>query len=135
MDHKTGANQRCRDIAHYKKQEEASATPADNDAKIGTMYIILALRPALSQLPKGSFVRILLSNDRLRISTDEDVAALFREMITAIDLHIHIIVCVSGDTQAMSKLLDAYIEALISGHIQLRIVHGKRRPKGMLLNG
>ena len=108
-----------------KKQEEASVTPAENDVKIGTMDIVLALRPALSQLPKGSFVRIFLSNDRLRISTDEDVAALFREMIAANDLHIQMIVCVSGDTQAMSRLLDAYIETLISGHIQLRMVHGQ----------
>ncbi len=111
--------------AAEKKQEEARDTPAENDVKIGTMDIALALRTALSQLPKGSCVRIFLSNDRLRISTDEDVAALFRELIAANDLHIQMIVCVSGDTQAMSRLLDAYIEALISGHIQLRIVHGQ----------
>jgi len=108
-----------------KKQEELHAAMAENDVKIGTMEIVFALSPALAMLPKGSLVRIFLSNDRLRIATDGDVAALFREMIAANDLHIQMVVCVSGDTQAMSRLLDAYIEALISGHIGLRIVHGQ----------
>lgn len=112
-------------VAAKKKQEEARTTPADSDVKIGTMDIALALRSALSQLPQGSCVRIFLSNDRLRTVTNEDVAALFREVIANNGLHFQMAVCVSGDTQAMSRLLDAYIEALISGHIQLRIVHGQ----------
>ncbi len=107
------------------KQEELHGEAADNDVKIGTMEIVLALGLALAMLPKGALVRIFLSNDRLRIATDEHVAALFRERIAANDLHIEMVVCVSGDTQAMSKLLDAYIEALISGHIGLKIVHGQ----------
>jgi hypothetical protein len=100
------------------------STTADNAVKIGVMEIVFALRPALTALPKGSAVRIFLSNDRLRTATNEDIAALFREMIAANDLHFQMVVCVSGDTQAMSRLLDAYIEALISGHVRLCIVHG-----------
>jgi hypothetical protein len=107
-----------------KKQQALESDAVENDVKIGTMEIVLALRPALGMLPKGATVRIFLSNDRLRIATEEDVAALFRERIAASDLHIEMVVCVSGDTKAMSRLLDAYIEALISGHIGLRIVHG-----------
>ena len=56
--------------------------------------------------------------------TNEDVAALFREVIANNGLHFQMVVCVSGDTQAMSRLLDVYIEALISGHVRLCIVHG-----------
>lgn len=107
-----------------KKQERAQVSAVDSDVKIGAMEITFALRPALTALPKGSAVRIFLSNDRLRTATNEDVAALFREMIAANDLHFQMVVCVSGDTQAMSRLLDAYIEALISGHVRLCIVHG-----------
>ena len=108
-----------------EKREELHAATADHDVKIGTMDIVLALDLALAKLPKGACVSIFLSNDRLRFATDADVAALFRERIAENDLHIQMLVCVSGDTQAMSKLLDAYIEALISGHIGLRIVHGQ----------
>ncbi|NLI52888.1 MAG: hypothetical protein GX417_01030 [Clostridiales bacterium] len=107
-----------------KKREQLQSAAGDNDVKIGAMEVILALRPALASLPKGSSVRIFLSNDRLRMATNEDIAALFREMIAENDLHFQMVVCVSGDTLAMSKLLDAYIEALISGHVWLRIVHG-----------
>ena len=107
-----------------KKQEQAQSNAADNELKIGIMEIIFTLRPALTALPKGSAVRIFLSNDRLRSVTNEDIAALFHEMILINDLHFQMVVCVSGDTQAMSRLLDAYIEALISGHVRLCIVHG-----------
>lgn len=65
-----------------------------------------------------------LSSDRLTTAANEDFSALLDEMITANDLQVNMIVCVSGDTQAMSKLLDSYMTALISGHARLSVVHG-----------
>jgi hypothetical protein len=113
----------ARDMTTGKKQDQLQVV-AEDDVRIGHVEIVFALRPALAALPKGSVVRIFLSNDRLRTATNEDTIALFREMIAANDLHFQMVVCVSGDTQAMSKLLDAYIEALISGHVRVCIVHG-----------
>lgn len=108
----------------WEKQEQMQSTTTDSVVKIGIMEIVFILRPALDALPKGATVRIFLSNDRLYTATNEDVAALFRELIAKNGLHFQMVVCVSGDTQAMSRLLDAYIEALISGHVRLCIVHG-----------
>lgn len=107
-----------------KRQGWNKDAATDNDVKIGLMEIAFALRPALAALPGGSVVRVFLSNDRLATATDEDIAALFCEAIATNDLYFHMVVCVSGDTQAMSKLLDAYLEALISGRIRLSVVHG-----------
>jgi len=45
-------------------------------------------------------------------------------MIGESDLRIRMTVCVSGDTRAMSALIDAYMPALVSGHVQLSVVHG-----------
>jgi hypothetical protein len=34
------------------------------------------------------------------------------------------VVCISGDTQAISRLIDVYMQPLVSGHIRLLLVHG-----------
>ncbi len=106
------------------KQEQPHIDAEDNDVKIGILEFVLALRSALTALPMGASIRIFFSNDRLRIATNEDVVALLREMIARNNLNIQMLVCVSGDTIAMSRLMEAYLAALISGHVQLRIVHG-----------
>ncbi len=107
-----------------KKRGREEAAASGGEVKIGHMEIVLALRPALAALPGGSVVRVFLSSDRLSTATNGDIAALFREAIATNDLRFHMVVCVSGDTQAMSKLLDSYMEALISGHIRLSVVRG-----------
>ncbi len=100
------------------------AAPGEGDVKAGVVQIVLALRPILAALPKGAAIQLFLSNDRLTTATDEGFAALLSDQILRNDLHIHMVVCVSGDTQAMSKLLDTYMLSLISGHVRLSVVHG-----------
>ncbi len=100
------------------------AGPLGGDVKTGIVEIVLALRPALAGLPKSATVNLFLSSDRLATAAHQDFSALVGEMVAAKDLHVNLIVCVSGDTQAMSKLLDAYMAALISGHARLSVVHG-----------
>lgn len=107
-----------------KKPERARVSAPDNDTKTGCLGIVFALRPVLAALQKGTTVGVFLSNDRLSTAVNEDVSALFLEMISANDLRLNLVVCVSGDTQAMSKLLDGYMGALISGHVRLSVVHG-----------
>ncbi len=77
------------------KQEELHGEAADNDVKIGTMEIVLALGLALAMLPKGALVRIFLSNDRLRIATDEHVARCTREDPRKRQ-HFEMVVCVAA---------------------------------------
>ncbi|HMM30795.1 MAG TPA: hypothetical protein PKB13_03340 [Clostridia bacterium] len=107
-----------------KKPERARVSVQDNDTKTGCLGIVFALRPALAELPKGTTVGVFLSNDRLATAVNEDMSALFLEMISTNDLRLNMVVCVSGDTHAMSKLLDSYMGALISGHVRLSVVHG-----------
>ena len=107
-----------------KKPERARVSVQDNDTKTGCLGIVFALRPVLAELPKDTTVGVFLSNDRLFTAVNEDVAALFLELISANDLRLNMVVCVSGDTQAMSKLLHSYMGALISGHVRLSVVHG-----------
>ena len=115
-------------VPFVNKPERTSASTQDNDTKTGYLEIVFALRLALCALPRGATVGVFLSNDRLATAANEDVSALFREMISANDLHLNMVVCVSGDTQAMSKLLDSYMGALISGHVRLSVLHGMTQP-------
>ncbi|MGJ4848752.1 helix-turn-helix domain-containing protein [Bacillota bacterium Meth-B3] len=106
------------------KQTAPEASSAQSDVKIGLVEIVFALRPALAALKKGEAVNIFLSNDRLTTVTNEDVSALVCRMIAENGLYVNMVVCVSGDTRAMSKLLDSYMSTLISGHVKLSVVHG-----------
>jgi len=107
-----------------KKAERKTTFALDNDTKTGYLEIVFALRPALCSLPRGATVGVFLSSDRLATAVNEDVSELFLEMIAENDLRLNMVVCVSGDTQAMSKLLDSYMGALISGHVRLSVAHG-----------
>lgn len=107
-----------------QSQGRSGSTEDDRDVKIGNLEIVLALRSALSMLPKGATINIFLSNDSLATVTNPDMSALLREMTSANNHYFNMVVCVSGDTKAMSKLLDSYMEPLISGHVKLSIVHG-----------
>lgn len=92
--------------------------------KRGYLELLLGLEPILAALQPGAQVDVFLSSDRIRTISDPEVSALILKMVLGSNLHIRMVVCVSGDTQAMSRILDAYIEPLVSGHVQLLVVHG-----------
>lgn len=116
------------DIAGSSSPEVRLARPqvleADRDIKVGCLEIVLALRPALSALPDRATVDIFLSSDQIATIVNPDLAALLMEMVAHRDLSLRIVVCVSSNTQAMSRLLDTYMPALVTGHIILSVVHG-----------
>lgn len=95
-----------------------------NAVKLGCLQIVLELAPILKALPRGTTVNIFLSSDQIVTTVNEDIAALLLRSMDENDLKIRMVVCVSGDTKAMSALIDTYMSALISGHIQLSVVHG-----------
>jgi hypothetical protein len=95
-----------------------------NGMKRGYLELLLALEPILTALQPGAQVDVFLSSDRIRTISDPEVSALILKMIMRSNLHIRMVVCVSGDTKALSGILDAYIEPLVSGHVQLLVVHG-----------
>ena len=116
------------DIAGHEppaaKMQNRIIETADSAVKIGSLQIVLELRPVLEMLPHGCAADIFLSSDQIAAMVNEDVAALFLKSVSENDLKIRMVVCVSGDTKAMSVLVDTYMAALITGHIQLSVVHG-----------
>jgi hypothetical protein len=97
---------------------------ADSAVKLGCLQIVLELDPLLKAMPCGSVADIFLSSDQITTTVNEDVAALLLRSMDEGNLKIRMVVCVSGDTKAMSALIDTYMSALILGYIQLSMVHG-----------
>ena len=106
------------------KTEAYFSSESDSAVKIGCLEIALGLAPLLSALPIGSSVDIFLSNDEVAAVVSEDFTRLLLHKIEEKRLKVRLLVCVSGNTQAMSHLIDAYMQSLVSGHIRLLVVHG-----------
>ncbi len=110
-----------------KPSQERPATierSADSAVRLGFLDVVLGFELILAGLPRESVVSVFLSNDQIATTVNKDVAALLLRIIEKNDLRIRMVVCVSGDTRAMSTLMDTYMETLVSGHVQLSVVHG-----------
>lgn len=94
-----------------------------DDVQIGCLSIVSELIQILQNLPPKTVIDIFISNDRIVSITDQDISDTLLKQIEKNDLQIRLIVCVSGDTQAMSLILNTYIGALVSGNIRLSIIY------------
>ena len=97
---------------------------AHGGAKHGYQELLFALEPILLAQSQGATIDVFLSSDRIRTIINGDISSLLQNIMTRRDLQIRMIVCVSGDTQAMSGIMAAYMAPLVSGHVQLLVVHG-----------
>jgi hypothetical protein len=90
----------------------------------GTLQIAMELQNVLGGLPRGTVADMFLSSDQLSTIVDADIIALLMNIIEKNDLRIRMVVCVTANTQAMSLIVSGYMGALVSGHVQLSVVHG-----------
>jgi transcriptional regulator with XRE-family HTH domain len=105
--------------------EAAPACPAQQSSiRLGFIQIALDLEPLFASLAPESRMDIFLSSDRIAAIVQEDISDLIIRAIEKSRLSIRLVVCVSGDTQAMSRLINVYMQPLVSGHIRFLLVHG-----------
>ncbi len=90
----------------------------------GALQIAMQLQSVLPALPRGTVADVFLSSDQLSTIVDADIVALLLGMIAKTYLHIRMVVCVTTNTQAMAQLINSYMSALVTGHVQLSVVHG-----------
>lgn len=109
---------------HRKPKPKPLYALTDSTVRLGALELSLALRLLLPELKPKDSVNIFLSSDVIATILDESVVELLLALAEKNDLQIQMVVCVSGNTRAMSRLIGAYIGALVSGHVQLSVVHG-----------
>jgi transcriptional regulator with XRE-family HTH domain len=102
----------------------SSVKASEGLVKTGYLDITLGLEPLLSELPADSSLDIFLSNDELAAAVSEDISRLLLQIIAVSKLRIRLLVCVSGNAKAMSRLIDTYMQPIVSGNIRLSVVHG-----------
>lgn len=105
--------------ALLEKEEET-----ENEVKTGFIQIALALCKMLSELSEKLELDIFLSSDRIETAMNGDFAKILLEAAAEKDLKIDMVICVSGDTQAIQRILDTYMTGLISGRIKFSTVQG-----------
>ena len=110
------------DIGHFAPREKNRSISTMDEVQIGGLSIVSELFQILQNLPQKSVIDIFISNDRIGTITNQDISNTLLKQIEKNDLHVRMIVCVSGDTQAMSQILNTYISALVSGHIRLSVI-------------
>jgi DNA-binding transcriptional regulator YdaS (Cro superfamily) len=93
-------------------------------ASLGSLNIAIALEPILSEATEGSGLDIFLSSDGMRTITEEGFSRMLLETIQRKALTVRLVICISGNTKAMSRLIGVYMQPLVSGCLQLLIVHG-----------
>lgn len=108
----------------HKKTRTLNENASDSMTKIGYLDIALGMKQLLSEFPDESSMDIFLSNDEIATAVSEDVSRLLLHVVTKSKLHIRLLVCISGNTQALSRLIDTYMQPLVSGHVSLLVVHG-----------
>lgn len=107
-----------------KKTRTPPIQASDSPAKIGYLDIALGLEPLLSELTEGGTLDIFLSNDEIATPVNEDISRLLLHITAMSKLRIRLLVCVSENATAMSRLIDTYMQPIVSGHIRLSVVHG-----------
>ena len=103
---------------------EPRLAPSAGEVREGFLQIAMEIQVALGGLQSGTVVDVFLSNDQLNTVVDADIVALLLKLIAENDLHFRMVVCVTTNTQAMSMIVTAYMSALVSGNVQLSVVHG-----------
>ncbi|MEA4921023.1 MAG: helix-turn-helix transcriptional regulator [Clostridiaceae bacterium] len=96
----------------------------EGGGELSCLDMALEFEPILSAADNKSCICIFLSSDRIKTAINGNIASLLLRMTKEKDIEIRMLVCVSGDTQAMSALIGTYISGLITGHVQLSVVHG-----------
>ena len=91
---------------------------------VGSRDLALDLEPLIEGLGEGGRADIFLSSDRIATLTDGDFSRLLLHAVETRGLAVRMVVCVSGNTDSMSTLIHTYMQALLSGRMRLKVLHG-----------
>jgi hypothetical protein len=96
----------------------------ESQVQTGYAEIALFIDATLSKIPKGSQIGIHLSNEDTGVLLQESVRRTLLDAMSHRDIKARLLISLSNNTLAMSRLLSRYIQAIIEGSLNVSVVHG-----------
>lgn len=94
---------------------------------VGRDSIKAALNAAVSGLPDHIVLDMFLTSDRIKMLSDPDFVAFLQNEISEKKLNLNIVICVSGNTQSINKILSAYLKNIVDGTIRFYTFFGSAK--------
>ena len=107
-----------------KTRGGSPAQDGDYTVKAGKMDIALCLEKLLAALDGESTVDIHLSNEDAPALTDEAVCKMLIETMTKKKTKVRLLITLSSDTMAMSRIISMYIQPIVEANLSLSVIHG-----------
>lgn len=100
------------------EKEEVHSSKGEKESKgieRGTRAITAELHKICRGVAQGDSVDLFLTSDRIRIFTDAEFATMLHETVAARKINVNVVICISGNTQHMDRIINEYMGEMVSG--------------------
>lgn len=105
-------------------EESSMSTLSDFNMCTGFLSLALYLDELLSSIPEKQKLDIHLSREDMETITHSAVCDVLLRHIESKNLQIRLLISLSNNTNAMSKLINLYMPAIIKGNLVIGVTHG-----------
>jgi len=96
----------------------------ENRVFTGFVEISAFLHEALEALPDGSVIDIHLSSEDAGILLHDSISKILFDSISKKEFLVRLIISLTSNTMAMSRLLSHHIQAIVDGLLTISVLHG-----------
>ncbi len=102
------------------------AVQSANDYQVRTGFIDIAfcLDNILQTVTAGTSIDIHMTREDVVTITHNGVSSVLMKHIAERNLHIRLLISLSNDTKAMSKLITTYMQQIVTANLSISVVHG-----------
>ncbi len=116
------------DPAEPDEWEEAAEDEKNAEKQKGLVHGTLAIAAALSEgfraMPQDESVDLFLTSDKLRIIIDPAFSDMIHGALADRKINANIVICVSGDTRHLNKIIQTYMGEMVSGTMRFYTFFG-----------
>lgn len=91
---------------------------------IGLAAVMDELTSLLRDIPDRAVLDVFLTSDRIRLFSDPGFVALIRDVIAGKHASLNIVICVSGNTQSLNRVVNCYMGNMVEGSMQFYTFFG-----------
>ena len=112
------------DLIHASASNgKAPITESENCVLIGFIEISAFFMKTLNRLPNGAKIDIHISNEDVGLLLHESISKTFFDAMLEKKFQVRLVISLSSNTTAMSRLLSHYIQSIVEGLLSISVVH------------